>query len=366
VSGGPGHDGAARGPELRPASGGPVPDRVRALLEARARAIPAELARALAGAGEQPTLPRGASVVVTGVGASEGPARYLAMLLHRAGRRAAFTPLSTFVLGGAAALGDALVVFSQGLSPNARLALRRAPDHAAAILFTSAAPARASAEVAACLDAFARAGGRSIALPPDDESGTLVRLVGPAVALLAAARFAANDGAAGVDPAALAGLPALAASAEARTGAALASLPPLALHRRLAFVSAGACIDGAHGLRGKWLEGLGAPEPPLWDVLHLAHGPFHELFDEEATLVTLEHEGASAAERGLFDRLARMMVPSRHAVLRLSAALPPPLSALDHELLVTALLLRALRERSKDLGAAVGSDAPLYGLGRDP
>jgi len=37
---------------------------------------------------------------------------------------------------------------------------------------------------------------------------------------------------------------------------------------------------------------------------------------------------------------------------------------IDHELLGTALLLRALRERSKDLGAALGSDAPLYGLGR--
>jgi creatinine amidohydrolase len=347
-------------------SGGPVPDRVRALLETRARSLPAEIARVLADTSAWPSLPRGASVVVTGVGASEGPARYLALLLHRAGRRAAFTPLSTFALGGAAALGDALVLFSQGLSPNARLALRRAPDHAAAILFTSSVPERSSPEVAACLASFARAGGRSIVLPPDDESGTLVRLVGPAVALLAAARFAAHDGASGLDTDAFAKLPALAASAEARTDAALAGQPPLALHRRLAFVGAGPCIDGAHGLRGKWLEGLGAPEPPLWDVLQIAHGPFHELFDEEATLVTLEHEGASAAERELFDRLAQMMVPSRHAVLRLSAALPPPLAAIDHELLVTALLLRALRERSKDLGAAMGSDAPLYGLGREP
>ncbi|MFT3771876.1 MAG: hypothetical protein QM820_41235 [Minicystis sp.] len=343
----------------------PVPLPVRALLETRARTLPAEIARALALDAPSPALPRGASVVVTGVGASEGPARYLAHLLHRAGRRAVFTPLSAFVLGDTAALGDALVIFSQGLSPNARLALRRAPEHATAILITSTRIDAAPAEIRACLEAFARAGGRTIAIPPDEESGTLVRLVGPVVAMIAAARFAAPDGAP-IDPTALARLPDLAATAEARAADAIAALPPLALHRRLAFVAAGSSIDGAHGLRCKWLEGLGAPEPPLWDVLQIAHGPFHELFDEEATLVTLEHATAPPVERELFDRLTRMMVPCRHAVLRLRAALPPPLGAIDHELLVTALLLRALRERSKDLGAAMGSDAPLYGLGSEP
>jgi creatinine amidohydrolase len=341
----------------------PVPERVRALLEARARTIPAELARAIA-IDTFPPLPPGASVVVTGVGASEGPARYLALLLHLAGRRAIFAPLSAFVLSDAAALGDALIVFSQGLSPNARLALRRAREHTAAILVTSAIPERSSDDVRACLDAFAAAGGQRIVLPPDDESGTLVRLVGPAVALVAAARFAHACGASAIDLAALSHAPDLAASADARADAALANLPPLALHRRLAFVAAGPMVDGAHGLRGKWLEGLGAPEPPLWDVLSVAHGPFHEIFDEEATFVTLEHDTPHPAERELFDRLARMLVPSRHAVLRLRAALPPPLGVIDHELLGTALLLRALHERSKDLGAALGSDAPLYGLGR--
>lgn len=341
----------------------PVPPHVRALFEARAGSLPAELGRALADDAPFPRLPRGASVVVTGVGASEGPARYLALLLHRAGRRAVFAPLSAFVLGDTAALGEVLIVFSQGLSPNARLALRRAPEHAAAILFTSTVAARAPAEERACLASFEGRGGRTVVLPPDDESGTLVRLVGPAVALLAAARFAAGEGLA-VDPGAFAAVPDLAATAGARAEAALRRFPPLVLHRRLAFVGAGPYLDGAQGLRGKWLEGLGAAEPPLWDVLQVAHGPFHELFEDEATLVTLEHESAPPAERGLFDRLEAMLVPARHAVLRLRAGLPPPLAALDHELLGTALLLRALRERSRDLGAALGSDAPLYGLGR--
>jgi creatinine amidohydrolase len=342
-----------------------VPDRVRALLAEHAAAIPGELSRALDPGLAFPALPRDAGVVVTGVGGSEGPARYLALLLHLAGRRAAYTPLSTYALARPASPEDTLVLFSQGLSPNARLALRRAPEHRAAILFTSVDAARAAPELRACLDAFTGAGGRVVLLPPDDESGTLVRLVGPAIALVAAARFTAGQEGSRLDPVALARVPALGASAPARAAAAAASLPPLALHRQLAFVAAGPSLEGCHGLRCAWLEGLGAREPPLWDVLQIAHGPFHQFFDEEITLVTLEHDGDDA-ERELFDRLAGMLVTPRHALLRLRSALPPPLGALDHELLVTALLLRALGERSKDLGGALGCDAPLYGLGRDP
>lgn len=342
-----------------------VPDRVRALLEDHAAAIPGELARALDPGLTFPALPPDAGVVVTGVGGSEGPARYLAMLLQLGGRRAAFAPLSTYALPRRTAPVDTLVIFSQGLSPNARLALRRAADHRAAILFTSVDAARAAPDVRACHDAFEDAGGRVVRLPPDEESGTLVRLVGPAIALLVAARFAASLDASLFEVGLLARAPELAASAGARARQAAASLPELALHRRLAFVAAGPWLEGGHGLRCAWLEGLGAPEPPLWDVLQIAHGPFFELFDEEFTLVTLEHEGEDA-ESALFDRLAAMLVPPRHALLRLRSALPPPLGAIDHELLVTALLLRALAERSKDLGGALGSDAPLYGLGRDP
>jgi hypothetical protein len=53
----------------------------------------------------------------------------------------------------------------------------------------------------------------------------------------------------------------------------------------------------------------------------------------------------------------------RHVVVRLVSRLPPPLGAIDHELLATALLLRALGERSKDLAAGLGPDAILYRVG---
>ena len=344
-----------------------VPASVCALVAARVTLLPIELARGLATPTSFPVVEPSASFVVTGIGASEGPARYLAMLLQLAGRRAIFTPLSTFLVTDAAALGDTLVIFSQGLSPNARLALRRAGEHRRAILFTSAARAGDEGDapvIRACLDEFCRDGGDLVVIPPEEEPGTFVRVIGPAVARLVAARFVATLSAI-IDAAALGRVPALAAEAAARVEAAVAALPPDALRRRLGFVVAGPWLEAASGLRSTWLEGLGAPEPALWDVLQIAHGPFHQFYDEEMTLVTLEHE-AAPQERELFDRLASMLVPRRHALVRLRARLPAPLGALEHDALSAALLVRAFSEGSKDIAVAggLGPDALLYGLGR--
>jgi hypothetical protein len=345
----------------------PVPALVCALVATRATLLPVELLRGLSTPASFPSVEPSASFVVTGIGASEGPARYLAMLLQLAGRRAVYTPLSTFLVANAAALGDTLVVFSQGLSPNARLALRRAAEHRRAILFTSAAKKGDEGdapEIRAFLSGFRGAGGDVVVMPPDEEPGTFVRVLGPAVARLVAARFVATLSAV-IDSAALARVPTLAAEAAARVEAAVSALPPDALRRRLGFVVAGPWLEGASGLRSTWLEGLGAPEPALWDVLQIAHGPFHQFFDEEMTLVTLEHEGAPQ-ERDLFDRLASMLVPPRHAIVRLRSRLPAPLGALEHDALSAALLVRAFGEGSKDIAAAggLGPDALLYGLGR--
>lgn len=337
-----------------------VPERVRALLAERARGIAGALSSALSV--PLPEVPEGASFVVTGVGCSEGPARAFALLLQMAGRRAVFAPLSTFVGVTARGMGNTLVLFSQGLSPNARLALRRAGEFEGAILFTSVRRESAAIEAREQIEAFEAGGGRVVTLPPEEESGTFVRVVGPAAALLAVARFAGSVSKR-VDASEAAKLPALAASADARVEELVSALPAAALHRRLAFVAWGPWIEAARGLPCKWLEGVGAAEPALWDVFQIAHGPFQQFYDEEITLVTLEHDGEPEA-RALFDRLAAMVEAPRHAMLRLSSPLPPAIAAVDHDVLVTALLVRAIGERSKDLGRAEGADAALYDVGR--
>jgi creatinine amidohydrolase len=312
------------------------------------RARLAELPRCLRETARlEPRIAKVASFVVTGIGASEAPARYTARLLRDArGARASFAPLSAFASGAPAA--DALVVFSQGLSPNARLALARAESYRHATLFTSL---RDDADGA--IPRFRERGGEVVVLPPAREDGTLVRVVGPSCAMLAAALAcgAARREEAGALAEAVGDAPRRAGDVE---GAVLA--------RRVAFVTAGGHGELCEAARNAWLEGLCAPEPPSWDVLSVAHGPFQEFFESEIVLVALEREGDGGE---LFERLASMLVPGRHRLLRLRSSLPAALAAIDHVALAVELLCRALRARPRDLRAwpGCGRDGPLYGVG---
>src|SRR5215470_9208176 len=96
-----------------------------AILTARLRTIPAALAATAArelvplDLGDRPIR----RVIATGVGSSAAHAALLAHEVRRAGRDATAVPLSAFLAAPAPAPDDVLVVFSQGLSPNAGLAL---------------------------------------------------------------------------------------------------------------------------------------------------------------------------------------------------------------------------------------------------
>jgi creatinine amidohydrolase len=94
-----------------------------ALLAERLASIPATLAGMLArGPGPLKPATLGAErFLVTGTGSSEAHARYLVALLNlHTTRAASYLPLSGFTANDAAAFsGKTLVVFSQGVSPNA-------------------------------------------------------------------------------------------------------------------------------------------------------------------------------------------------------------------------------------------------------
>ena len=76
---------------------------------------------------------------VTGVGSSAAHARFLtALLAEQGGLPARFVPLDAFPRAGDPA--DVLVVFSQALSPNARLALTQPEDWRSVLLVTAATP----------------------------------------------------------------------------------------------------------------------------------------------------------------------------------------------------------------------------------
>lgn len=312
-----------------------------AVLEARAASVPEHALALLREPPDMPNLDPSARVVVTGVGASAGPARYLAQLLaHACGLRATFVPTSAFAPGAPAPRADVLVVFSQYLSPSARLALSRARDYRRTVLFTSAHDAPPHVMV--------------VRLPPEQESGAVVRIAGPSIAMFAGALFAKHLGAA-ID---LSGVP-----AALRAARALAADARAILDARLAVVSAGELADAYRALSWKLLEGWAVPEPAAWDVLELAHGPLQQHGGERLAVVSCE--SAHPGERDLFDRLDTRLVPGRHVHVRLRSSLPRPTAILEHDAMTTALLLSGLRARPREPLSWIGQgpDGSLLGPG---
>jgi creatinine amidohydrolase len=324
------------------------------LLADRVARLP-ELLRA-SGAIEWPASPPGPvrRWVTTGVGSSAAHARFLAHLLaEHLGLDARDVPLSAF-LGAppAGAAEDGLVVVSQGLSPNARLALAQRRQWRQVVVLTAAED-----ETRRPLLAELRADGVPVLrFAGAEEFGTLVRVVGPMAGYLAAVRFAERLGFA----------------APARLDAVLAALarvvpPAVTVDERLAFLASGTYVGLTQNLQYKVLEGMLLPFPPVWDLLHVAHGPFQQAFPHPTTFLALARADAPG-EGALLDRFAGMLDPRRHRLVVTTATLPGPLAILEHEAALNALLLRVLQERgiNQTRWPGRGREAPLYDLERPP
>ncbi|HRE81277.1 MAG TPA: creatininase, partial [Opitutaceae bacterium] len=143
------------------------------LLAERLEHIPAVI-EAMIGRGPAPLKPatlQAARFVVTGTGSSEAHARYLTMLLNLYTELAAtYVPLSGFTIAQRDAfLGKTLIVFSQGVSPNAQIALNRRSDFSHTVLFTATPPAAArlagKEDRARLLEGLLDAGGELIEFP---------------------------------------------------------------------------------------------------------------------------------------------------------------------------------------------------------
>ncbi|MBX3027401.1 creatininase family protein [bacterium] len=315
-----------------------------------------------------PFLPRAArAVLVTGVGSSAAHARLLAHLLAEvAGLPARAVPAGAF-LAGRADRRDALVVFSQGLSPNARLALHDVAGWLGVVLVTAVTGRRGSAAARATLARARTAGARVVALPGGIESGRLLRLAGPLAGYATAHRLAAAiAAAAGVEQPALRLAPTRIAAAMRRAAAAVARLPADLFDADVsAFLASGGYGALAGNLALTVGEGLLAPPPPVWDLLDFAHGPFQALFARRATVLALTRRDA-AGEPELLRRAARMLDRRRHRLVALPATLPGTQALFEHQMLVDALVLRAIAARGIDQARwpGHGRDGPLYRVAR--
>lgn len=306
--------------------------------------------------------------VVTGTGSSEAHARYLVMLLNQyTGRSATYLPLSGFVSPPDGAFtGKTLIIFSQGVSPNAQIALRRAGDFTHTVLFTATTPETARAagrtDRAALLQNLLDRGGELVVFPPAEEYTTLIRFAGPLAGYLAALQFAGQFACRRFRPPVAADILPLLDTPAPKDLLEAMLMRPGAFAQGFNLVTAAPISDFAQNLACKFMEGLFWACPMISDFLQFAHGPFQQMNAHPHPVVILQ--GASAAEGELVGRSVQMLreVGLGAFVLRVQA--PPLVSIFGFEAAFNALVFAVMKQRGVDQvnWPGKGRDDLLYGF----
>jgi creatinine amidohydrolase len=286
-------------------------------------------------------------------------ARFLAWLLRtRCGIPSWDVPTGSFLAEpGPPARDHALVVFSQGLSPNARPPLARPDAYRAAVLITAAE--QETGERAGVVRAARERGVVVVPLGCEPEYEVLLRIVGPMVGFATAIRLA-NAAGAGIEapPENVASAIALASS---RLEARLAALDPAVFSDPVTLLATDGWAALAHNLAAKVQEGMFLPWPAAVDALELAHGTLQEAHGKRRTFVALRR--GAPLEDELLAR-ARAALDPDHGWLDLEARLQGPLAIFEHEAMMNALVLACVEARRLDQREwpAKGNDDVLYGV----
>ena len=348
-----------------------APDKLgHQLLANRLAQIPAVLAEMLARppAPFQPATLASTHFIVTGTGSSEAHARYLAMLLNlHTGRTASYLPLSGFTSSRREAFaGKSLVVFSQGVSPNAQIALNRRHEFAHTILFTATTPAVAAAAAkpdrAALLRRLIEAGGELVVFPLAEEYTTLIRFVGPMAGYLACLQFTAQlAGCRFRGPQSEAILPLLAAAPPADLQQAMLDAPGN-FARGFNLVCAAPISEFAQNLACKFMEGVFWPCPPISDFLQFAHGPFQQMSAHPHPVLILQ--GDSPVESELVQRSVRMLTGAGLPAYVVRVNAPPLYSIFGFEAAFNRLVFALMQRLGTDQvnWPGKGRDDLLYGF----
>jgi hypothetical protein len=336
-----------------------------ALLRRRAECVPDILEAVLATeicADFQESV-HGRCVFTTGAGLADGAARFLAATLLDGGQAAQFLPLSQLLeRSWQAPSQSTLVLFSQGLSPNARIAMRADHGFQNKLLVTSAVADDDSAH-GPLLDAWTESGGRVLVVPPREEGGIFLRIQGPVASTLASLRIA--DQLLGPSRAQwedlLKEVPVASRQAYLHASEETTS-PRLRPDVPIALVTFGGYRKYCRGLRWKLLEAFWSPSVHIFDALQIAHGPFQAFYDLPFQFVFLK---TARDSHELLRRVSSMLVPERHTVFEITSTLAPPLAYFHHDSALNAMILKSLQSTQRHLGDWPGRDldAAIYEIG---
>lgn len=306
-------------------------------------------------------------MLVCGVGLSEGPARVLAELAsRRVGLAARYVPLSRFAIGAPEVESCTLVVFSQGVCPNALLALRAAARAEQALVVTGL---EEDELVARCPQLGpALEGGRLavLTISPEREDGLLLRVQTPAVAHLTAFRLADALAERVGAPRFGLGLREVPEAVAALRDQRLKDSPLDPAHwlaHPIALVSVGETTELLQGLSWKLMEGLWRPLPPVFEALQYAHGPFQAYYGKPLHLIAL-FAGASPALRAIATQLFEVARGAGHSVEAVWAVHADERAYFEFDAYLNRRLIDALHTVDRDLSRwpGHGLDGPLYGF----
>ena len=326
-----------------------------------------------------PTLPR--CLVTTGIGTSEGHARHLAEVASRwLGQPARFVSTGSLMRGAPPnSKQDWLVVFSQGLSANARHAFRDVAQWGGVVWVTgvsssSADKAEEMPENSAWQRELEARGVIRIDMGCGTEYGTLLRVVGARVGYAVAWSFLRTLARRRFQP-----FDALVIDSErlrkAQVEAVLESkkvfpemeavAPFFAAERALILVAEGGALELADQLSLKLAEGMLRPQPRCVDVLQFAHGPLQSLARRPTSILYLSHLDPDPDAAAWLKRFAETLDPALHDLRVLRAQLPLPFAVVEYEAMLDECVLRVLEETGNDVVDWPGADreAALYEAG---
>jgi len=258
------------------------------------------------------------------------------------------------------------VVFSQGVSPNAQIAINRRSHFSHTVLFTATTPeaARLAGKLdrAALLQTLLDEGGELIEFPLAEEYTTLIRFVGPLAGYLAALQFAAQLASCRFPmPADEQILPLLAAQAPLDLQEAMLNLPS-AFSQGFNLVTAAPISDFAQNLACKFMEGLYWPCPPISDFLQFAHGPFQQMNAHPKPVIILQ--GNEPMETEMVQRSVCMLRQVGLGAYVISVDAPPLFSIFGFEAALNRLVFPVMRRLhiNQIQWPGKGRDDLLYGF----
>jgi hypothetical protein len=253
-----------------------------------------------------------------------------------------------------------LVVFSQGLSANAMVALAHREAFAGTVLVTSASAdglAAAGKHTAAALLGTLQNDPRCRVLshPMENEYTILPRIIGPLCAMAASLQLAAALAPVQQDISAVSAADITACAPDAANldswAAELLSGPD--------FYFTCPCADFSQHLAAKVMEGLFLPPPQCRDLFEYAHGPY-QLNCRSAKPAWVFSSGSD--EESELTRRISPLLPEPVRQIRSQLPAPYAIFAFDHFL--NTVLCKAVAMSQPDLinWLGKGSDGPAYGI----